>query len=105
VKSPRIVLNSFMANTRENLIEMNKKAVLSPNIGKHGKRKTTIEKEKRRAIFDEIVSEEFKDLIKVAKAEYKIDQFMGKTPDVIGATDDLKDFLMKLNGILKNDKD
>ena len=78
------------------------KALKSPNIGKRGKGVKTIEKEKRRAIFDEEVSKVFKELIIDAKAEYKIDQFMGKTPDIIGPSDDLKEFLenykKRLNG-------
>lgn len=69
--------------TREQLIEANKKAVLSPNIGKHGKRKTTIEKERRQAIFDEIVSQEFERLIAEARPEYKLDRFMGKVAEEI----------------------
>ena len=70
----------------EQLAEFSKKAILSPNIGKHGKHKTTIEKEKRRELFDELVSQEFPKLVKNAKPEYKIDQFMGKTPEVIQQT-------------------
>lgn len=91
---------SFMANTRENLIEANKKAVLSPRIGKHGKRKKTIEKEKRRAIFDEIVSQEFRGLVKSAKPEYKIDQFIGKTPDIIEVSPEILRLIETANKIL-----
>lgn len=72
--------------TREQLIEANKKAVLSPNIGKHGKRKATIEKEKRRQIFDEEVSQIFIDIIPKARSEYLLDQFIGKSPDIIKQT-------------------
>ena len=75
-----------MANTRENLIEANKKAVLSPLIGKHGKRKSTIEKERRRQIFDEEVSQIFIDIIPKARSEYLLDQFIGKSPDIIKQT-------------------
>jgi len=70
-----------MPRTREQLIEANKLAVQSPSIGKHGKWKKTLEKEKRQQIFDEIVSQEFITLIKQAKAEYKLDRFMGKVPE------------------------
>lgn len=38
--------------TREQLIEANKKAVKSPNHGKHGKRKSTIAKEQARAMYE-----------------------------------------------------
>ena len=67
----------------EQLIEYRKKALLSPNIGKHGKRKATIAREKRQEIFDEIVTQEFERLIEEAKPEYKLDRFMGKVPDEI----------------------
>ena len=86
--------------TPEQLKEYRKKALLSSNIGKHGKRKITIEKEKRRAIFDEIVSKEFEELVGDAKAEYKIDQFMGKAPDVIEIDPKLLELLDKANKIL-----
>ena len=85
-----------------NLAEARKKALESPQIGKHGKAKKTLEKEKRRAIFDEMVSEEWKEIIGILPATYKADQFMGKTPDIIGVSDDLKEFLesykKRLNG-------
>lgn len=45
-----------MANTRENLIEAGKKSKLSPNNGKHGKRKATI-------LAEEAVKEAAKDAI------------------------------------------
>lgn len=89
-----------MPATPEQLVEARKKAILSPRLGKRGKSKKTIEKEKRRVIFDEIVSEEFPDLIKQAKPEYKIDQFMGKTPEVIGIDPKLKELLERANKIL-----
>lgn len=69
--------------TKEQLVEMRKKALKSPRNGKHGKRKKTIEQEKRRAIFDEIVSQDFPEIIQDARPEYKLDQFIGKAPDVI----------------------
>ena len=76
--------------TREQLAEYRKKAVKSPLIGKHGKRKATIEKEKRRAIFDEIVSQEFPQIIADARPEYKLDQFLGKADDNINIKGVLK---------------
>lgn len=63
------------------MIELSKKAVQSPNIGKHGKRKKTIEKEKRRALFDEIISQDFPNWVARAGAEYNLNQFIGKAPD------------------------
>ncbi len=69
--------------TPEQLVEYRKKAILSPRVGKHGKRKKTIEKEKRRAIFDEIISQTLPEIIEEARAEYKLDQFIGKAPDKV----------------------
>lgn len=69
--------------TPEQLVEYRKKAYLSPRIGKHGKRKSTIAKEKRRELFDEIISQEFPKIVSEARAEYKLDQFIGKAPDTI----------------------
>jgi hypothetical protein len=63
--------------TPEQLKIARAKALLSPNIGKRGKGVKTIEKEKRQEIFDEYVSQEFLDLIAQARAEYKLDRFMG----------------------------
>ena len=40
-----------MANTRKNLIEANKKSLLSPNIGKHGRAKKTIAREEARLFY------------------------------------------------------
>lgn len=65
---------------------MSKKGRLSPLVGKHGKRKATIEKEKRQAIFDEIVSERFPQLIRESRPEYQLDRFMGKIPDEVKLT-------------------
>ena len=75
-----------MAATPEQLAEARKKAIESPDNGKHGKWKSTIAKEERQKIFDEIVSQEFEKLIADAKAEYKLDRFMGKVPDEIKHT-------------------
>jgi hypothetical protein len=54
-----------------------------PGYKKGHKNKVTIAKEERRAIFDAEVSKMFLDKIKTAKAEYLLDQFIGKAPDVI----------------------
>lgn len=69
--------------TLEQLELARQKALESPNIGKRGKGKKTIAQERRQEIFDEIVSEQFEALIKEARAEYKLDRFMGKIPDKI----------------------
>lgn len=55
------------------------------------KNKKTIEKEERRKIFDEEVSQIFLDSIRKAKAEYLLDQFMGKAPDVVNLNAKIKD--------------
>lgn len=69
--------------------EVQEKAWKSPNIGKHGKWKKTIEKEKRRELFDSMVSQEFGKIINDAKAEYKLDQFIGKAPDKLEVSGEL----------------
>ena len=94
-----------MASTPEKLKIAREKAYKSPLIGKHGKAKKTIEKEKRRAIFDEIVSKEFKNLVKQARPEYKIDQFMGKTPEIVTIDLTLKEVLDKINKIFEEDEE
>ena len=45
------------------------------------KNKTTLLKEERRAIFDEEMSQIFKEQIKKARPEYLLDQFIGKAKD------------------------
>ena len=45
--------------------------------------KVTLLKEERRAIFDEEVSQMYKETIKKARPEYLLDQFLGKAPDKI----------------------
>ena len=45
--------------------------------------KITIAKEQRRAIFDEEVSQVFVAKIHQARAEYLLDQFLGKSPDEV----------------------
>jgi hypothetical protein len=82
-----------MAATPEQLAESRKKAVLSPDIGKHGKWKSTIAKEERQKIFDEIVSQEFEKLIADARAEYKLDRFMGKVPDEVNVNAEVRSTL------------
>ena len=50
---------------------------------KGAKAKTTILREERRAIFDAEMSRMYLEKIQEAKAEYLLDQFLGKVPDVI----------------------
>lgn len=45
--------------------------------------KSTLLKEERRAIFDAEISGVFKEKIHEARAEYVLDQFLGKTPEKI----------------------
>lgn len=47
------------------------------------KNKTTLLKEQRRAIFEEEVSEKWRDIISKLRPEYIADQFLGKAPDKI----------------------
>ena len=70
----------------EQLAEARKKAKLSPLNGKHGKWKKTIEREKRRELFDEIISQDFPQIIADARPEYKLDQFIGKAMDILDIT-------------------
>ena len=56
------------------------------NLGgrtKGAKNKVTLDKEKRRVLFDELVSDRFKSLVHQAKPEYLLDQFMGKATDKV----------------------
>ena len=57
--------------TREQLIEANKKAVKSPNHGKHGKRKLTLLREKAEQQFVEELKEEYKDILRIHREEAK----------------------------------
>ena len=66
--------------TPEQLKIAREKALKSPDIGKRGKGKKTLEKEERQQIFDEQVSAEFLQIIKLARPEYKLDRFMGPIP-------------------------
>lgn len=45
------------------------------------KHKITLEKEQRRAIFDERISNKWEQVIDKLKPEYVADQFLGKAPD------------------------
>ena len=55
-----------------------------PGYKKRGsKNKSTLDKEMRRAVFDEEVSKQFIELIRKAKPEYKLDQFLGKAKDTV----------------------
>ena len=57
--------------TAEQLREANKKAVLSPKIGKHGKRKSTLLKERARLEYEKEILKEFMPIVKVQKKEAK----------------------------------
>ena len=72
-----------MSATPEQLDISRVKALQSPNIGKRGEGKKTLEMKERRAIFEEIVTEDFPKIIKAAKPEYKLDQFLGRAPEKI----------------------
>ena len=48
---------------------------------KGSKNKTTLDKEQRRILFEELVSDKFEKLVEKAKPEYLLDQFMGKATD------------------------
>lgn len=72
--------------TPEQLKLSRKKALESPLIGKRGKGKKTLEKEERRRIFEEIVTEDFPNIIAAARPEYKLDQYLGKAPDKVEHT-------------------
>ena len=54
-----------------------------PGRPKGAKNRSTLDKEMRRVIFDNEVSKVFIQQIKKAKAEYLLDQFIGKAPDTI----------------------
>lgn len=80
--------------SREELIAMNKKAVLSPRIGKHGKQWKTIAKEKMREHYVEVATRKF-DLLANRDIDYALrlsnwkaragvrDQLIGKAPEKI----------------------
>ena len=48
---------------------------------KGSKNKTTLDKEQRRALFEELVSDKFEQLVDKARPEYLLDQFIGKATD------------------------
>lgn len=62
--------------------------------------KTTLLKDERRAVFEEEISEKWIETISKLPPTYIADQFMGKAPDVLDASDDLKDYLLRLNKLL-----
>lgn len=64
------------------------------------KNRETLLKEERRAIFEEEASKKWIETIDKLPPTYIADQFMGKAPDVLDASDDLKDYLLKLNKLL-----
>lgn len=45
--------------------------------------RATLDKEARRILFEQIVSDKFEELVGDAKPEYLLDQFMGKAPDTL----------------------
>ena len=57
-----------------------------PKLGgktKNTKNKKTLEKEERRAVFNEIISEKWDEIVKKLKPEYVADQFLGKARDEV----------------------
>ena len=54
-----------------------------PGRPKGSKNRTTLDKEQRRVLFEELVSDRFEDLVKKARAEYLLDQFLGKAKEQI----------------------
>lgn len=64
-----------------------KGVVTNPNGRPVGsKNRITLLKEERRAIFDNMVSQDWENTITQLRPEYKADQFMGKAPDIIKQT-------------------
>ena len=47
------------------------------------KNKATLDKEQRRILFEQLVSDKFEETVKKAKPEYLLDQFLGKATDKI----------------------
>ena len=47
------------------------------------KNKTTLDKEQRRILFEELVSDKFEKLVDKAKPEYLLDQFIGKAKETV----------------------
>ena len=55
-----------------------------PGYKKPGtKNKTTLDKEQRRILFEELVSDKFEKLVEKAKPEYLLDQFIGKAKETV----------------------
>lgn len=61
-----------------------------PGRPKGLKNKKTLLMEERRAIFEEEVSKTYLETIKKARPEYILDQFLGKAPDKIEHSGELK---------------
>lgn len=57
---------------------------------KGSKARKTLEREQRRALFEERISEKWEDMIDKLKPEYVADQFMGKAPDIIHVKAEVK---------------
>lgn len=66
-----------------------------PGRPKGSKNKTTLDKEQRRILFEELVSDKFEKLVEKAKPEYLLDQFIGKAKETIDH---------KINFIFDDDK-
>lgn len=64
---------------------------------KGSKNAATIEKERRRELFDEEVAKMFQQMIRKARPEYLIDQYMGKAPESIDLTSDGEKLTVVLN--------
>lgn len=54
------------------------------------KNRDTLLKEERRRIFEERVSQDWEETIKKLRPEYVADQFMGKAPDKVEITGEIK---------------
>lgn len=63
---------------------------LSPGRPEGSKNRETILKEERRAIFDAEVSQMYLDTIRKARPEYLLDQFIGKSPDKVEHSGQIK---------------
>lgn len=71
---------------------------------KGAKSRATLEKEARRMMFDERISQKWESTIDKLKPEYVADQFMGKAPDKADVTVKFKPFdeLFEDDSISKN---
>lgn len=52
-------------------------------LNKGAKYQPTLDKEQRRAFFDAEVEKDLKKTIKAARAEYKLDQYLGKAKETL----------------------